>query len=350
MASKYQTIADDLELQIRKMKAEGDSRLPSEGELCSIYSCSRQTIRLALEVLERKGLILKRRGSGSYIADSVITPDNNVFFITADEDEYFFPSLLSRLRKQLGARGFELTCRSTSGSVAREGAVLSEVIERIPRAVIIDPLCNMIPNPNIPLIDRIVDKGITVIFFRCSYPLKNNSLITVGGDHGDCASALVHHLAERGRKNLAGLFRIDDSSGLSFYRGCMETCAYLSLPFDENGFRLFSFADQKQLFGGKDDLFRRFIDECLPGKDAVICQNDQIAYHLIKALQRRNIKVPEDIAVVSPGDSYYTTRSDISITTVSHDEKEVCDAITDAVLSQKQGKQLKWNLNIRKSS
>ena len=350
MASKYLTIANDLELRIKKMKAEGDSRLPSEGELCSMYSCSRQTIRLALEVLGRKGLIVKRRGSGSYIADMIDAPDNKVFFITVDEDEYIYPSLLSKLKKDLVSKGYVLTCRSTSGSVSKEREILSEVLESHPCAVIIDPFCNLIPNPNTSLIDKIAEKGTTVIFFHRSYPIKDNGQIVVGGGHEEGIASLVHHLSERGRRHLAGLFRIDDSAGLSCYRGCMETCAYLSLPFDENGFRLFSYTDQKRLFGGMDDLFRKFIDECLPGKDAVICQNDQIAYHLIKELLRRNIRVPEDIAVVSPGDSYYVTRSDISITTISLDEKDICSALTDAVISKRQGKHLRWTLNIRKSS
>ncbi|MBO4243373.1 MAG: substrate-binding domain-containing protein [Clostridiales bacterium] len=350
MASKYLTIANDLELRIKKMKAEGDSRLPSEGDLCSMYSCSRQTIRLALEVLGRKGLIVKRRGSGSYIADTVPVPGNKVFFITSDEDEYIYPSLLSLLKNELALNRLELICKSTSGSISREKEILSEVIGKHPAAVIIDPISNMIPNPNIPLMEKIMATGITLIFFERSYPLKGKDPVIVGGDHEEGISTLIHHLAERGRKNIAGLFRMDDSSGLSCYRECMETCAYLSLPFDENGFLLYSGKDRKQFSRGGDEFFRKFIDECLTGKDSVICQNDLVAYHLIRALRKKGISVPGDVSVVSLGNSYYTTRGDISITTASNDEKELCNALINAVLTNKKGKPLRWTLNVRKSS
>jgi len=48
-------------------------RLPSERQLAEDYSSSRATVREALQLLERSNLVVRRRGSGTYV--SYNTPD-----------------------------------------------------------------------------------------------------------------------------------------------------------------------------------------------------------------------------------------------------------------------------------
>ena len=45
-----------------------DDRLPSEAELCQTYDVSRTVVRQTLRELEHKGLIVKRKGKGSFVA------------------------------------------------------------------------------------------------------------------------------------------------------------------------------------------------------------------------------------------------------------------------------------------
>lgn len=48
--------------------APGDC-LPSEDQICELYGVSRITVRRALEALQQQGLIERRRGVGSFVAD-----------------------------------------------------------------------------------------------------------------------------------------------------------------------------------------------------------------------------------------------------------------------------------------
>ncbi len=61
----HQIILDNI--QSGKLKA-GDM-LPSEKALCEMYGLSRSTVRGTLGSLEEQGLLLRRRGLGSYIAE-----------------------------------------------------------------------------------------------------------------------------------------------------------------------------------------------------------------------------------------------------------------------------------------
>lgn len=63
----YVQIMEDLERRIASEYAPGDA-LPSETELATTYGLSRLTVREALGVLVRRGLIVTRKGIGSFVA------------------------------------------------------------------------------------------------------------------------------------------------------------------------------------------------------------------------------------------------------------------------------------------
>jgi len=64
---KYETIAEDIQSKILSGFYKPDEKLPQEMELCRQYGTSRITIRQAMELLVNRGLITKRRGTGTLV-------------------------------------------------------------------------------------------------------------------------------------------------------------------------------------------------------------------------------------------------------------------------------------------
>ncbi|HEQ0653947.1 TPA: GntR family transcriptional regulator, partial [Streptococcus pyogenes] len=65
--TKYERIYKDLETKINKdFYKEGDF-LPTEIELSQQYQASRDTVRKALSLLTKAGLILKKQGRGTQV-------------------------------------------------------------------------------------------------------------------------------------------------------------------------------------------------------------------------------------------------------------------------------------------
>ncbi len=64
---KYEAVADDIQSKIFSGFYKPDEKLPQETELCKQYGTSRITIRQAMEQLVGRGLITKRRGSGTFV-------------------------------------------------------------------------------------------------------------------------------------------------------------------------------------------------------------------------------------------------------------------------------------------
>lgn len=59
MAIKYKWLEERLKILIKKSVDSGIIRLPTEADLCDRYKVSRQTVRQALSLLEKEGLIEK---------------------------------------------------------------------------------------------------------------------------------------------------------------------------------------------------------------------------------------------------------------------------------------------------
>jgi GntR family transcriptional regulator len=75
--------ANTLSEAIQLGKFEAGSQLPTEMELMQLLQVSRTTLREALRMLEEQGLIIRRRGLGTYVSNRLLVNDiSNNFGIT----------------------------------------------------------------------------------------------------------------------------------------------------------------------------------------------------------------------------------------------------------------------------
>ena len=65
--NKYEEIAKDIYNDIASGKYEPGSQLALEKEMCAQYGVSRITVKRAVDELVKQGLVVKRRGSGTFV-------------------------------------------------------------------------------------------------------------------------------------------------------------------------------------------------------------------------------------------------------------------------------------------
>jgi GntR family transcriptional regulator len=65
----YYQLAEKLVAGIRSGEHAPGSRIPSEHQLAACYGIGRPTVRQAIDSLVRKGLLSRRRGSGTYVCE-----------------------------------------------------------------------------------------------------------------------------------------------------------------------------------------------------------------------------------------------------------------------------------------
>ena len=81
----YATVKAALRERIAQGGWEPGVRLPSERELVQEFGCARMTVQRALRELEEEGLIERRQGSGSYVAE--LHPISNLLQVRDIHDE-----------------------------------------------------------------------------------------------------------------------------------------------------------------------------------------------------------------------------------------------------------------------
>jgi len=64
----YYQVARDLERQIASRLLRAGDAVPTEARLCELYGVSRITVRKAMDDLVSKGLVVRHRGVGSFVA------------------------------------------------------------------------------------------------------------------------------------------------------------------------------------------------------------------------------------------------------------------------------------------
>jgi len=65
--AKYEEIAEDIRNRILNGEYNPNEQLPLEKEMCEYYGVSRITIKKAVDELVIQGLVIKRRGSGTFV-------------------------------------------------------------------------------------------------------------------------------------------------------------------------------------------------------------------------------------------------------------------------------------------
>ena len=327
MAEKYIVIANKLELELKKMRAEGISRLPSENTLAEKYSCSRQTVRAALDILQKAGLIEKRTGSGSYIVEES-HKNKTVYFITEDCDRYLSPALINGLRSVLASSKYSLAACSTFGSSKEEAAAITRAVKENAAAIIIEPVHDLIPNANERLVEEALNARIPVIYLNSS--CAPSGVITIAPDYREAGKNLTDKLKGEGRRKTACIFCTDTSSGMDEYKGYIDSVS----SFDESRCLLLSYKEEKEILEGNLNLLNTFINDVLPECDSVICENGMIAHSLAGLLKKRGVSVPEIMTVACFDNGYY---SEDSIVSMGYDNDSLCRKIAKTATALAEG-------------
>ena len=75
---KYLAIAEVIQNRITNGDFMPGQQIPTQNELSEHFNTSRPTIEKAFDSLEKKGLIIRKKGSGTFVCDHVITENGQI--------------------------------------------------------------------------------------------------------------------------------------------------------------------------------------------------------------------------------------------------------------------------------
>ena len=171
MSAKYIQMANALRTAISEGEYKAASRLPTEQQLMGQFGVSRQTVRNALAILTKEGLIRRRQGSGSVVLEQKPKPENNTIAIVISfANSYIFPSLLMDAQQVLLENGFSALVYGTDNQFEKERKILLQLLEHPVRGMIVEGTKSVLPNPNLDLYRQLRDSGVPMVFLHSCYP------------------------------------------------------------------------------------------------------------------------------------------------------------------------------------
>lgn len=317
--TKHRLILDRIEQEILTGVYGPGDRLPSEAELTDQFKVSRFTVARALGELERRGMVTRRAGSGTYVKPPDPGSKSKHFglLIPGLGETGIFESVCAEMARVANARHDSLLWgaagkRNPSDSDDQWALNLChQYVEQGVAGVFFVPL-ELTPRKdqvNHEIVRAFDNAGITVVLLdrdietfprRAPYDL-------VGIDNRQAGYLVTSHLLERGRSRIQLLVRPDSASTIDTRAaGYWEAIIRAGQVPDPDAVN----------YGEPDDLgfVRSILDDKKP--DAIICGNDSTAAHLLHSLDDLGARVPEDVMVTGFDDLRYSQLLRVPLTTI----------------------------------
>jgi GntR family transcriptional regulator of arabinose operon len=313
---KYKAVVNWVIENISNGTFKMGERLLSENELSEKFGLSRQTVRHAIDVLEQQKFVSRIQGSGTYVGQNGKTgrPERylNVAVISTYSDSYIFPPILRGIERVLSAAGYTTQIAFTGNRIDGESKALKNIIEKNTiDGLIVEPTKSAIPNSNMHYYKQLMDQQLPILFFNSSYPELKLPIVAL--DDRKIGRKAVEYLFEKGHRKIGGIFKCDDGQGHLRYSGYMEGIIEHGLNVKSRSCVWIDTDDIANLELFEDYLFYR-----LEGCTAVVCYNDEVCYLFTALCQKRGIRIPEDLSIVSVDNSDLATVGDIKITSFPH--------------------------------
>lgn len=301
--------------QVETKKFLPGQKMYSENELKDMFHLSRQTVRHAIGMLEDEGVLVRKRGSGTYVNDkrqANLGNKTRISVVSTYVDSYIFPKIIQGIESVLFENGYSVQIAFTNNQISREKTILEDILSRDEVAgIIVETTKSGIPNPNLPLYERFQEKGIPVIFFNSFYPLLSVPHVSLNDKMAGYIAA--KYLLDSGHRRIGGIFKLDDGQGHMRYAGYLEAMKEADIELDDSHIVWVDTVGMQNLEESRDIILNRFRD-CT----AVICYNDQVAFEFVGILEKEGMKVPEHISIISVDDSELAVLGDVPLTSIPH--------------------------------
>lgn len=316
-AVKYQQIEDWIRERLRSGEIHKGDRLETEAEISRMFSFSRQTVRQALADLEKKGIIRKIQGSGSYIQRQFPENENipltkSVTIISSYSDSYIFPRILQSMTDVLQENGYSSRIMFTNNRRETERRILTSLIsEESGDPLIVEPVASALPNPNTGYYRKLQDSGIPIVFFNTYYPGLDIPHVSL--DDAAAGRKVTDYLISLGHREIGCIFKCDDGQGLRRFEGYQDALTDAGIPVDEKRVCWVDTCKLKEMLK-KDTWILDRLKECT----AAVCYNDEVAYMLTELCEAGRIRIPEDLSIASIDNSRLTQLAPVPLTSVHH--------------------------------
>jgi DNA-binding LacI/PurR family transcriptional regulator len=339
-AAKHRHVFETVRNRIQSGDYQPGDRIPSEANLIEEFGVSRPTVARALQELERRGLVHRRRGAGTYVSRA--ETDRKIFGLLIPglgATEVFEP-ICAEMARVAQRDGHSLlwgaaahATHDLSDAEIDKGAIAWELCQRFIRdrvgGVFFAPL-ELIPHKdsiNRHIVTALDEAKLPVVLLDrdyVKYPGRSSHDL-VGINNRRVGHTITDHLFEVGCKRLVFVLRTGSASAIhARSAGFAEAFITRRAAFDID---LIHECDPRDI-----EYIRTMLATHKP--DGIVCANDVTAGHLLHSLDQLGVRVPEDVMIGGIDDVKYAELLRVPLTTVRQPFAAIGDAAYHAMLDR----------------
>ena len=329
--TKYRAIFEVLKDEILGGKYAKTRKLPSEAQLMRRFGGSRATVIHALQELRATGLIVRRKGRGSFLTANAANYGRALGIIIPISRGEIFPPICREVTRLAQLDGYAILLADFMTApperrVAEARRIVEDFVARNVLGVVFH-LTDGVPNAT-----RINEAALKVLdAARIPVVLTDSDCVpyprhsrydVVGADDVDAGYRLTRHLLERGARRLV------------FFSPAFGSTSFANRS---RGFQA-AIAEAKMrgtvLVGDSKDVpfVAALVKKHRP--HAIVCGNDRVAADMIASLNAIGKRVPQDILLAGFDDVNFARFVSPGLTTMHQPCTEIGKAAYETLLAR----------------
>ena len=338
----YIQTANHVMEEIRKRKLQPHDLVPSEGEIAKLYGVSRMTAKLALQILEKKGIVYRHARRGTFVSadyqahseELVLKaieekkPMRRIALVIPNIDDYI-GRIIASVEKEAREADCHLLIRMTADK-EDESICLQELYDDQVEGIIFYPRgstqCSEkvleLSLLNYPLV--IIDRIFREVQLDCVYH-----------DHYHGAYKTTQYLIEKGHQEIGYISMPFDgvTSREDRYRGYLQAMLDHDLPVNSRNLYLNYLEDYMHQLNAPNVQLASFLGNHSM-LSAVVCADDYIATSCLYTAISMQLWVPDQLSIIGFTDIQLASLLPVPLTTARQATEKLGQAAVQRVVKR----------------
>lgn len=322
--TKYERIQEHLKKQIREGQLPPGTALPSEQQMANLFDSARSTVRQAMGMLEREGLVSRVQGKGTFVhkdARQRVASGLDILALVIPEVlSGFYPSLQHSFEEAASHSQNQMLVCCTRNNIDKQGNVILQLIDNQVGGVAIVPASTP-PTPAYQ-IRQLQKAGIPVVL--CHRPVEGIIAPLLGLPFREIGRLAGESLIKAGHRRVAFFAPHCTQSTNLYLDGFQSALAEVGceLNADDCYFGADGVIDMQELATEIAAALKRMMEK--PDRPtAIFTSFDSMAERLYLNLTQMGLRMPEDISLIGVGDKIRHSVLQQQIASVTVDESQL---------------------------
>jgi len=333
---KYYQIERHIKYLISSGRLKPGDKLPPEEIIAEKLGIHRWTVNKALNHLVNEGLLYRNKSQGTYITSYKAENTKTIAVILYHIDNPFYSRIVKSIEEEASKKGYHLILCNSLGDEEKE----VEYVVRLTKQRKVDGILICPRNLGLtsPVFDILNNVNLPFVVFPQVDKKKARGLNYVITDDKKGSYIAVRHLIKKGHREIGfvapaewdwkkAIFILDRWEG---YRQAMEEEGI------EVNDRFIIGTEGVEMEDGLKVAMEKI--EAIKNFTALFCVGDLLAIGILKGLERKGVKIPDEISIIGFDNIEMAGHFDICLTTVEQPTYLIGKKATEILINQIEGK------------